>query len=586
MALSGSTTVKVTAYDSLVFSWSASQNIPGNYSTVSWSLVLKSTAYGKIISSASKSWSVVVNGSKYSGKNSVAIGNSTSKTLASGSTRVAHNSNGTKTFSYSFSQQFDINFNGWVGTKSGSGSGTLNTIDRTAPTASLSYLSSTYNTITVRTDSNAPINYCALDINDTGWQYYDPNTALSNNTGVMDKTITGCRPNTKYKIELALRKKSNNVWGYSSAINVTTPKPPLPTAGTITVASKGYDTITLTLSGFAVHSASTVARYEYKIGDGSWTSNGTSTTISLTELLPNTDYDISVRIVDNYSQASPAKDITVKTEKPPVPIIGGVTIQTIDYDAVTFTVEGHAAVTTKPVQFVQQLAYAIYPSNTIPADIPWVTKDIPGSLAAATETFTASDLEPGTAYILRARVTDNYGQSAEYSQEVTFTTLDPESPSAGIISVEEVTINSITYKLVGYSAAQGVELARIEYNFNGQGWVSLGLTDTIKIENLTPATAYTMQFKIVDEFDQEALTDTITTNTLEDKFVYIIDGTTETKHEMHLVYEENGEVVDLKITKDKIALVYNLYLIDADGKFIEDTAAALLLANEERKGIV
>lgn len=130
MALSGSKTVTVTAYDKLIFSWSATQSVSGNYSTVSWKMQLKSTAYGAISSSASKDWAVVVNGSRYSGTNTVGIGASTTKTLASGSTRVNHNSDGTKTFSYSFSQEFAINFNGWVGTKSGSGSGTLNTIPR------------------------------------------------------------------------------------------------------------------------------------------------------------------------------------------------------------------------------------------------------------------------------------------------------------------------------------------------------------------------------------------------------------------------------------------------------------------------
>lgn len=141
MALSGSKTISVTSYNTLTFSWSASQSVSGNYSTVSWKMVLKSTTYGRISSSTSKSWSVNVNGSSYSGKNTVGISANSSKTLASGSTRVNHNADGTKSFSFSFSQEFAINFNGYVGTKSGSGSGTLNTIPRasslTVPTINL-----------------------------------------------------------------------------------------------------------------------------------------------------------------------------------------------------------------------------------------------------------------------------------------------------------------------------------------------------------------------------------------------------------------------------------------------------------------
>lgn len=122
----------------LRFNWSqASQSIANNNSVVNWNLQLISTT-GTISSSASKSWSVTVNGTNYSGTNTVGIGKNATKTLASGSTTVAHNADGTKSFSFSFSQQFDISYSGvgWIGTKSGSGSGTLTTIPRTSSVSS------------------------------------------------------------------------------------------------------------------------------------------------------------------------------------------------------------------------------------------------------------------------------------------------------------------------------------------------------------------------------------------------------------------------------------------------------------------
>ena len=132
MATSGSKSISVTKSDTLKFSWSlSSQSVSGNYSKVSWKLQLISGSYGAIYSSASKKWSVKVNGKSYSGSNTIGIGNNSTKTLASGSTTINHNSDGKKTFSYSFSQTFDITFNGsHVGTKSGSGNGTLTTIPR------------------------------------------------------------------------------------------------------------------------------------------------------------------------------------------------------------------------------------------------------------------------------------------------------------------------------------------------------------------------------------------------------------------------------------------------------------------------
>lgn len=118
----------------LRFNWSqSSQSITNNNSVVSWNLQLISSG-GSISSSASKSWNVTVNGSNYSGTNTVGVGTNATKTLASGSTTIGHNADGSKTFSFSFSQQFDIGYSGvgWIGTKYGSGDGTLSTIPRTS----------------------------------------------------------------------------------------------------------------------------------------------------------------------------------------------------------------------------------------------------------------------------------------------------------------------------------------------------------------------------------------------------------------------------------------------------------------------
>lgn len=157
MATSGSTTVSVTSWDSLKFSWTAgTQSIANNTTTVSWRLELISTSSGQISSTASKNWSVTVNGTSYSGTNTVGISNNSTRTLASGSTVIAHNSDGKKTFSYSFSQQFDITFSGsTIGTKSGSGSGTLNQIPRKSTLTASNGTLGTAQTLTIsRADSS------------------------------------------------------------------------------------------------------------------------------------------------------------------------------------------------------------------------------------------------------------------------------------------------------------------------------------------------------------------------------------------------------------------------------------------------
>ena len=117
--------------------WQNSQSIANNSSEIGWHLQLV-TSGGSSSSSASKSWNVTVNGSNYSGTCIIGVGTNSPKTLASGSTTIAHNADGTKSFSFSFSLQFDINYSGvgWIGTKSGSGSGTLSTIPRTSSVSS------------------------------------------------------------------------------------------------------------------------------------------------------------------------------------------------------------------------------------------------------------------------------------------------------------------------------------------------------------------------------------------------------------------------------------------------------------------
>lgn len=132
MATSGYRNVTVTEWDTLRFTWTAtSQDYAKNTTVVGWKLELIAGTYGAISSTAKKAWSVTVNGTKYSGTNTIGIGNNTTKTLASGSITIAHGADGTKTFSFSFSQEFAITFDGAsIGTKSGSGTGTLNTIPR------------------------------------------------------------------------------------------------------------------------------------------------------------------------------------------------------------------------------------------------------------------------------------------------------------------------------------------------------------------------------------------------------------------------------------------------------------------------
>lgn len=149
MATSGNKSVTVTSWDTLKFSWwfnDGDQSTANNTTTVRWKLELIAGSSGAISSTAEKDWAVTVDGVKYSGTNTVGISNNKTKVLASGSTTVKHAADGTKSFNYSFSQEFAITFSGAsIGTISGSGSGTLNTIPRASQPSCITWPEHTQN---------------------------------------------------------------------------------------------------------------------------------------------------------------------------------------------------------------------------------------------------------------------------------------------------------------------------------------------------------------------------------------------------------------------------------------------------------
>ena len=146
--------------------WEDSQSVANNSSVVGWHLQLIASG-GSISSSSSKSWSVTVNGKNYSGTDTVGISSGQTRTLASGSTTIAHNADGTKTFSFSFSQQFNINYSGvgWIGTKSGSGNGTLTTIPRASSVSATSGNIGENITITINRASSSFTHTLTYDFN-------------------------------------------------------------------------------------------------------------------------------------------------------------------------------------------------------------------------------------------------------------------------------------------------------------------------------------------------------------------------------------------------------------------------------------
>lgn len=124
----GSGLANVVNTYTVTLSWSrTSFSAVTNSSTIAWtlSLYLKDAYGASNVGSTSKPYSININGATFSGNADVGIKRGETKTLASGSTTIPHNIDGTKTFSYSFSQELNGNK-----TTSASGSATLDRITR------------------------------------------------------------------------------------------------------------------------------------------------------------------------------------------------------------------------------------------------------------------------------------------------------------------------------------------------------------------------------------------------------------------------------------------------------------------------
>lgn len=191
-----------------------SQSIPNNASVISYVLTLV-RPYA-VTSSASKTWSVTINGVTHSGSGS--IGGSGNKTLLSGTQTIPHNSDGTKTLAFSGQCQLDLNWSGsWIGTISGSGLMVLTKIPRYA-TVSQNLSAKTETSATIKWTSDAIIDYIWYSTNNgSTWHGIDVADGTSGTY-----TISGLYANSNYQIKTRVRRKDSQLTTDSTALAVTT----------------------------------------------------------------------------------------------------------------------------------------------------------------------------------------------------------------------------------------------------------------------------------------------------------------------------------------------------------------------------
>ena len=220
MALSGSFYKYPVDNFGLYCTWSATQSVTGNYSDVTLNVYLK--YYTLSVGSRSDS-TVSINGVSET-YTAPAISDTSADydltLLKTYTVRVYHNSNGTKTgVALSAYWRFSGTYSGTSITSiTASTTIDLDAIDRSAPTVSFSVSNINANSFKITANSSATADIWSYSLDD-GITGNDFSTTSGTSASV---TVDGLEPNTTYYVRVAVRKKSNQVWGETSTTNVTT----------------------------------------------------------------------------------------------------------------------------------------------------------------------------------------------------------------------------------------------------------------------------------------------------------------------------------------------------------------------------
>ena len=285
MATSGSFSKYPVSNFGLYCTWSASQSVTGNYSDVTLNVYLK--YYTLSVGSRSDS-TVSINGvsETYTApaiSDSVAGYDTT--LLKTYTVRVAHNSNGTKTgVALSASWRFSGTYSGTsIGTITASTTIDLDALDRTAPTVSCSTSNITANGFKISATSSATADIWQYSTDGgTNWTQFSTTAGTSANT-----TLSSLTPNTTYSVKVRARKKSNQVYGTSSAVSTKTLGGS--TIGSVSTLTADAATVSISINT-TVYDAAYTHTLQIKNGSTvylsitglSWTKGTAARTITLT----------------------------------------------------------------------------------------------------------------------------------------------------------------------------------------------------------------------------------------------------------------------------------------------------------------
>ena len=242
MATSGTIQKNIRTGYRLQIAWTVdSQSVADNTSTVTAKVQLVSTGSSYTInSSASKSGSLTINGTKYSFTFTAALSGNQTKTICTKTVTVAHNADGTKTCAFACTAGIAVTLSGTTyNTVSASGSGVFNTIARASSISSVTSSVSVNGT-----------NTCTVAITRAASSF--THTVVFS-FGTYSKTTTGVGTSTSYAIPTNWLIAIPNATSGTAKVTVTT------YSGSTKIGSAVSKNFTLTVPASVVPTISSVA---------------------------------------------------------------------------------------------------------------------------------------------------------------------------------------------------------------------------------------------------------------------------------------------------------------------------------------
>lgn len=323
MASSGSITSNEVEGRSITLSWSISnQSVAENYSTIAWELKGSGSGSGYVMSGAFKA---VINGTTvYSSEARIQLRNGTS--IASGSLRINHNADGTKSFSLSC----EAGVYTYAVSVSASGTHTLNTIPRASTVSASNVTMGAATTISIARASSAFTHTLIYTFGNTSGTIVSKTTSTSVSwtppislASQIPKAVTGT-----CTITCTTYNGNTSIGSKTCTLTLTVPASVKPTITSLTAARVDGDVPSswgiyvqtkskarLTINGAAGSYGSTIS--SYSITGGGFTSTASSFT---TGFLNNSgSIKFSATVTDSRGRVSAAAtvEINVVAYSPP-----------------------------------------------------------------------------------------------------------------------------------------------------------------------------------------------------------------------------------------------------------------------------